>query len=92
MQIKREIVPRLIKEMLGENAQYYMDSGLSLNDCLAIGIYKYPDRYHLSDYISSVYNNIPYEIIPLKQDFFEPYSMIRHYRFYHNHFCNPGEF
>jgi hypothetical protein len=64
--LKCEIVPSLVKEILGENSCYNMNGGLGLSDILSIGIYRYPDRYHISDYISATYNGIFYEMCDAK--------------------------
>ncbi len=62
VKVKDSIVPGMIKNLLGEDAVYEKENGLSLDDALAIGIYRYPDRYNLSDYIGACYNGVPYEM------------------------------
>lgn len=60
--IKNEIMSIIVKDTLGEDALYNATQGISLNKILQAGIYQYPDRYHLEDYISAKYNDVSYEM------------------------------
>ena len=56
------IVKKLIKEELGVEAYYDPNRGIDLGELNSIRFASYPDRYHLSDYISCSYNGVPYEL------------------------------
>ncbi len=56
------IVKKLIKEELGVDAYYDPNGGINLDELNSLRFASYPDRYHLSDYISCSYNGVPYEL------------------------------
>ena len=56
------IVKKLIKEELGVEAYYDPNRGIDLGELNSLRFASYPDRYHLSDYISCSYNGVPYEL------------------------------
>ena len=56
------IVKKLIKEELGVDAYYDPNGGINLGELNSLRFASYPDRYHLSDYISCSYNGVPYEL------------------------------
>ena len=60
--MKDRIISQMIISELGTNAQYYKNSGINLNEIYNLGIYQYPDRWHLEDHIIAEYNGIPYEM------------------------------
>ena len=60
--MKDRIISQMIISELGTNAQYYKNSGINLNEIYNLGIYQYPDRWHLEDHIIADYNGIPYEM------------------------------
>lgn len=60
--IKAKVVTNMIKEELGDDAIYIEDGGISVSDISRLGVYRYPDRSHIEDYIKSTYNGIAYEM------------------------------
>ena len=60
--LKQKVVVGMVHELLGEDAVYEPNGGINLDLILKLGIYKSPDRYHEEDYISAVYNGVPYEM------------------------------
>lgn len=59
---KQNVIIGLINQELGPDAKYYSDSGINLNEICNLGVYQYPDRWHLEDHIISEYNGINYEM------------------------------
>lgn len=59
---KSTIVAQLVKDELGPDAIYNPDRGIDINEINSLKVAKKPDKYHLEDYISSSYNNVPYEL------------------------------
>ena len=59
---KQNVIIGLINQELGPDAKYYSNSGIDLNEIYHLGVYQYPDRWHLEDHIISSYNGINYEM------------------------------
>ncbi len=59
---KQNVIIGLINQELGPDAKYYSNSGIDLNEICNLGVYQYPDRWHLEDHIISSYNGINYEM------------------------------
>lgn len=59
---KENVVIGMIYEELGETAVYRQNGGIALEELMRLGIYGTPDRYHMEDFISAKYNDIPYEL------------------------------
>ncbi len=59
---KNTIVAQLVKDELGAEATYDANKGLDINEINSLRAAKVPDKYHLEDYISSSYNNVPYQL------------------------------
>lgn len=60
--IKSRIISTMVKEELGEDAIYDQNGGIPLNEILSTGMYQYPDKYNLEDYIKSSYNGVDYQM------------------------------
>lgn len=59
---KESVVKSLIKQELGVEAVYKMNDGISIEEINSLCVASKPDRYHLEDYISCKYNDVPYEM------------------------------
>lgn len=59
---KSKLVSKLVLDELGEEAIYKENSGIPIEEINSLKAAKIPDRYHLEDYISATYNNVPYEM------------------------------
>lgn len=59
-QFKTDIVASLVKEELGEDAEYDPKQGVNISTFSIPGFFKKPDRYHTEDFISGTYNNIKF--------------------------------
>lgn len=60
--LKDKIVVGMIHQELGADAVYQPNGGIPLEQITKLGMYKTPDRCHEEDYISAVYNQIPYQM------------------------------
>ncbi len=59
---KENVVKSMIRQELGVDAIYQMNGGISIDEINSLHIARVPDRYHVEDYISCKYNDVPYEM------------------------------
>ena len=60
-QFKNEFIIQLVKDTY-PNCVYDPQGGINLEDMLRAGFFKNPDRYNVEDYISTSYNDVPFEM------------------------------
>lgn len=61
VQFKNEFIIQLVKDIY-PNSIYNPKTGINLQEILKAGFFKAPDRYELEDYLSSSYDDIPFEM------------------------------
>ena len=57
---KNLVVTSLVKEELGEEAVYNPNGRFDINEINSLKAAAVPDRYHMEDFISCKYNDVPY--------------------------------
>lgn len=61
-EFKELVVKKLITSELGVDAVYRRQGGISLSEINSLQVASVPDKYQMEDYISCVYNGVPYEM------------------------------
>lgn len=61
-EFKEHVVKKLITNELGVDAVYRRQGGISLSEINSLQVASVPDKYQMEDYISCIYNGVPYEM------------------------------
>ena len=59
---KSQVLTKLIVSELGPDAIYEANGGISIEEINALHAFQRPDRYRQEDFISHIYNGVPYEL------------------------------